>query len=233
MARGTTLGQLVNDLRIEVGLDPNPALSMNVDAQLRQKLRMEQERLYDEFDWPFLRITFDLPLQAGERYYDVPATLNLERIEKVDYQWAGKWYPVNRHIGTDQYNIYDSDADLRIEPAERWDVKDTGSGEQIEVWPIPPGDGNLLRFTGIRKLAPLLNDPDRADLDDQVLVLFAAAEQISDQKKAAEKRQKAVTRLHTLEGRVTHTRSNSFVLGGAPQPDERHRPRSPLVAYVR
>jgi hypothetical protein len=39
-----------------------------------QTLRDTQERLYDEFDWPFLKVQRDKVLAAGQRYYDVPTT---------------------------------------------------------------------------------------------------------------------------------------------------------------
>lgn len=233
MARGTTLGQLVHDLRIEAGLDPNPALSLNVVPKLQQLIRREQERLYDEFDWPFLRITRDVVLQAGDRYYDIPNDMNLERIERIDYFWGDKWYPLERGICTEHYNIHDSDADIRQEPAARWDVKDTGSGEQVEIWPIPVTNGRLVRFTGIRKLTPLITDADRADLDDMMVVLFAAAEYLGEGKPEAQiKREKARTRLNLMKSRSHQTRTSSFNWS-KPDQDNTIRDRTPQVAYVR
>jgi len=233
MARGTTLGQLVQDLRIEAGLDPNPALSLNVVPRLEQLIRREQERLYEQFDWPFLRITRDVTLQAGDRYYDIPNDMNLERIERVDYFWGDKWYGLERGIDVNDYNIHDSDADVRQEPAARWDVKDTGSGEQVEIWPIPVTNGRLVRFTGIRKLKPLITQADRADLDDMMIVLFAAAEYLGEGKPEAQiKRQKANDRMTTLKARVIQTTTSSFNFNSSPD-HNRIRDRTPQVAYVR
>ena len=232
MARGTTLGALITMTRLEANLDPNPALSLNVMPKMRLRLQQEQERLYDEYDWPFLRIRVDLALAAGERYYDVPQGMNLERIEKVDYQWALKWFPLTRGISPEHYNTYNSDADVRVDPAFRWDIHDTGSGPQVEIWPIPVSNGNLVRFTGIRQLKPFLVDADTADLDDQVLAGFVAAEMLSDPRAAGEKRAKAVDRLKTLKGLSTHTRDNKFNMNKQPT-DDRQRRLAPLVAYVR
>lgn len=229
--RGKTLGQLVDDLRVEVGMDPNPALSLNIVPKLKLTLRREQERLYEDFNWPFLRIRVDVPLAAGQRYYDVPDELDLERIEKIEYYWGTRWQDLTRGIGQEQFTIYNSDEDVRVEPAYRWDVLDTGSGPQIEIWPVPPVDDRLVRFTGIRKLTDLVSDSDKADLDDRMLVLFAASEFISDGNKAAEKRAKALDLYTTLKARSTQTRSNAFSLGGPP-PDPHLYPRI-QVAYVR
>lgn len=232
MARGTTLGILLQELRLHAGMDPNPALSLNMVPLMRMRLREEQERLYDDFSWPFLRIMVDVPTQAGERYYDIPSEMNLERIELVEVKWGGKWTPLDRGVGSDQYNAYDSDLGLGVDPARRWDVTDTGAGPQIEIWPMPITDGLPLRFTGIRKLAPLQEDGDRADLDDQVIAMFVAAEFIDDEKKASEKRSKAVSRLHTLRGLVTRSRGNKFNMNREGGDSSAGRP-APLVAYVR
>jgi hypothetical protein len=234
MARGVTLGELVTALRISARYDPNPALSLNMVPLFQQTLKNAQERLYDEFDWPFLRIRRDKIMAAGQRYYDIPVDLNLERIQQVDIRFGDRWIPVERGITLEHYNSVDSDADMRRDPAVRWEVMDTGDGEQIEVWPIPQTDGAALRFTGIRKLTPLIEQADRADLDDQLIVLTSAGELLGGAKnpEAQIKFAQAKARKETLQGRVTKTRTNSFVLGGAPNSDS-SRERTPLVAYVR
>ncbi len=233
MARGTTLGQLVTDTRIEARLDPNPALSLNVAPLIQRVIQREQERLYDEFDWPFLRVTRDIQMQAGERYYDFPDDMNLERVEKVDYFWGGKWLPLTRGITTDQYNTYNSDIGIAIEPAYRWDMKDTGDGPQMEIWPIPATNIPVVRLTGIRQLAKLMEDADRADLDDMMLVLFAASEMTKDPANKNELSQRAKKRQSVQQGLTSRTRKNTFVLGGKPADDDRQGNRPPLVAYVR
>lgn len=233
MARGKSFGELIADLRIAARYDPNPALSLNLVPLMQSTIRNTQERLYDEFDWPFLRVRRDKVLSAGQRYYDIPVDLNLERIIAVDVQDGGKWIPVERGITLDHYSSIDSDLDHRNDPVRRWEVMDTGSGEQIEVWPIPATDGALLRFTGIRKLKPLVENGDNADLDDQLIVLFAAGELMGGVKNpdAQIKFSQGKKRKEILQGRVTKRRNNSFVLGGeVPCSDAE---RTPLVAYVR
>jgi hypothetical protein len=231
MARGTSLGELVNQLRLAAGRDPNPALSISTLDQMKQFLRQEQERLYDEFDWPFLQVTRDKTLEAGSYFYDVPEDMNLERIQKVDILSNGHWLPVDRGISLDQYNVQDSDEGLRSDPVSRWDVKDTGDGAQIEVWPIPATDGSTLRFTGIRKLRPLIANDDTADLDDQMVVNFVAADILAAEgnEAATTKLAKAKSRMVTLQGRVTKSRTNTLSFAGRPSEDCGRR--APRVAW--
>lgn len=235
MARNNTLGQILTMTRIEAGLDPDPALSLNIRPLLVQLINREYSRLYEDFDWPFLRLFSDLLTSAGERYYDVPAEMDLDRIEQVDFYWGNRWFPLERGIGPINYNTYNSDLDVRVDPTFRWDIKFTGTTEQVELWPIPLSNGNKIRFTGIRKKAELLSDSDRCDLDDMTIALFAASEYLAgkDKEAAALKQQKAVDRLRMLRSRSIQTRNNSFNLNNQQKPDPRFATRSPLVAYVR
>lgn len=231
MARGTTLGALVTKLRIAARYDPNPALSKNVEPLFIQTLQDVQERLYDEFDWPFLKVYRDKTLSAGQRYYDVPDDMNLERIVQVDTLFGSIWEPVERGITLDNYSACNSDLDARRDPLERWDVRDTGEGMQVELWPIPASDNGTVRFTGYRQLSPLVSTSDRADLDDQLIVLYAAGELLAGKGAADEaqlKLKQAGNRLTLLQGRVTKTRSGGFVLGGDPDGGDKNRgfPRS-------
>lgn len=230
MARGRTLGELITKLRIAARYDPNPALSKNMVALFTQTLQDTQERLYDEFNWPFLKVQRDKALAPGERYYDVPADMNLERIIAVDVLVGGIWQPVERGISLDDYSNCNSDLDARRDPVERWDVVDTGDGEQIEVWPVPASAGTL-RFSGIRKLKALVDESDRADLDDQLIVSFSAAEVLAgrNDNEAQLKLSQGTNRLKLLQGRTTKTRRNGFVLGGGSAEDRNGYPRGVTV----
>src|SRR3546814_3126249 len=79
-----------------------------------------------------------------------------------------------RGIRSEDYAAYDSAAGERVDPVLRWDVQFTGTTDQIEVWPIPASNGMRLQVFGKKVLAPLIEDDDRADLDDQLIVLNAA-----------------------------------------------------------
>lgn len=182
MARGTQLLQLVEDLREEVGRATSVAVGNSDLPGLKQKLRRTQELLYDDYDWPFLRQIFPAKyLLAGERYYDFPTGLNLERVESVELWYSNMPRPIERGITAREYAIYNPEDDARSEPAMAWDVRWTGTKEQIEIWPLPVSNAQYLQFTGIRTLRPLIADSDVADLDDQVIVLFCAAEILARQ----------------------------------------------------
>jgi len=235
MARGTTFGELIEMLKLECGLDPDPALSLNMRPQMELMLKREYERLYQEFDWPFLRVFPDLLTQAGERFYDVPAEMDLERIETVDYYWGNRWFPLTRGISQLDYNTYNPDLGVRVDPTFKWDIKYTGPKAQVELWPIPNSDGNKVRFTGIKKKTELVDTTSRCDLDDMMIVLFCASEYLASRgsKAAGTKQQKAVERYRLMAGRSITTRNNSFNMNNQQKPDPRFASRSPLVAYVR
>jgi hypothetical protein len=221
MARGITLGLLVDKLRIAARYDPNPALSVNMGPLFRQTLQDTQERLWEQFDWPFLKVQRDIVLGAGQQFYDFPDDIDLERVVGVDVLNGGLWEPVERGITLDEYNACNSDLDARRDPVERWDVRDTGDGEQIELWPLPTSNGGKVRVTGIRKLRPLVEDSDRADIDDQLIVAFAAAELLwgRNDNEAQLKMNQGNSRLKLLQGRTTKKRNNGFVLGGGSRDD--------------
>lgn len=231
MARGTTFGQLIEMVRLEAGMDPNPAMSTNIVPLLEHSIRREYERLYDDFDWPFLRVTRDVTLNPGQRYYDFPNDLDLDRIETVEVWWGSRWFPLERRIDMAQYNVYDSDADVRVDPAQRWDVTDTGDESQMEIWPIPAMTGRI-RITGIRRMTRLVTASDRCDLDDMMIALYASAMLLARRgaKDAGAKLQEAKARYDTVKERSKQTATNSFSFTGK---KDNSVDRPALVAYVR
>lgn len=206
MARNVQLIQMVASLRDELGLSNSVAVGVDDVPSLKRSLRRVQEGLYDEYDWPHLRIfTAKIALSAGQRYYDVPADLNYERIERAVTWWGDIPKTIDRGIGFHEYASYDSERDERSDPALRWDIRWTGTVEQIEVWPIPASSDYSLQWRGIRKLRPLLLDTDVCDIDERLIVLFAAAEHLERSKAgdAASKRAQAQALLSRLKGRST------------------------------
>lgn len=182
MARGTQRLQLVQMLREEVNRSSNVAVGVDDLPILQNKIVRVQETLYDEYDWPFLRQVFPYKqLNTGVQYYDLPSGLNTQRIERLDVWYGNLPRPLERGIGFEQYAVYNSNIGITSDPAMRWDIRWTGSTEQIEIWPIPASDNQNLQFIGIRNLRPLVQDSDVADLDDQLIVLFAASELLAKQ----------------------------------------------------
>ena len=210
-------------------------------AGLKNKLSRTQEVLADEYDWPFLRQIFPAKaLQAGERYYDFPTGLQAKRIDDNDGpEGPGVvcWYsnvpmPIRRGIHFADYAVYNSDAGIRQDPVLAWDIRWTGTKDQIEVWPIPVSNNMTLQFSGLRTLRPLIADSDVCDLDDQLIVLTAAAELLARQGSANAPNVAglALARLKRLKAR-NKSASPSYRLGMG---DSRSSdPRFPIVVHAR
>lgn len=181
MARGIQLQQLVAQLRAETGRNQTVAVGTSELDNLKQQLRRVQELLYDDNHWPFLQVERKIDLQNGQRYYDFPLDLNYDRIQTVKLKRNGVYTDLERGITFDDFSVYDSNADERSSPMLKWDVRNTGTIEQLEAWPIPNEEGSV-HFFGTKKLSKLVDDADRCDLDDQLIVLFTAAEILARQK---------------------------------------------------
>lgn len=232
MARGTTLGALVVQLKHEMGLSGNAAHSVNMLDSMKYKLAQVQERLWAEYDWSFLKGSYDVAMAAGQRYYDLP--VDGGRIERVDYQWTDIWTPLEFGIGPEQYNQFNGDETYRYDPAMRWDFYESNQ-DQFEVWPVPAADDNpsgarrRVRFKGVRRLNALVAESDRCDLDDQLIVLFTAAALITDKEKAPRKLNEANGRLMQLQA-LYRPKTNSFSLKGQTGYSTRQRPGPVRVA---
>jgi len=169
-----TLGEMLVDLRAELGLSLNPAQATQVEPAHKVKLQRVQRMLWQDFAWPHLREHFDVSLAAGQRYYDLPVGLDLERVEEAVVSWAGDWHPLARGIFIAQWSAYDPAQDERTDPAMRWEARPNG---QIEVWPLPATNaGQVLRFTGIKALGVFVEPGDFSTLDRDLIVLSTAAE---------------------------------------------------------
>lgn len=231
--RGTTLVRLLDLYRAECRLSLNPAHNaQHRDAQVNHIQRV-QEWLWDDFDWPFLRVERFIDVEKGQRYYDLPADLDLARVQKIEVRYAEVYSLLGAGIDACHYAAHDSDLRAEEWPPRRWKITE---GEQIEVWPIP--DANVdastlegrLRVTGIKKLSRLVEDGDRADLDDRAIILFCAAEVLAGrgEKDASFKLQQAKSRLATLRGQQQpRTKHKMFGIRGHSS-DER---RIPIAIY--
>lgn len=219
MARNTQLGQLVEMLREETGRATSQAVGVDDLPQLKNKIRRTQEVLYDEFDWPFMRQVFPVKqLNAHERYYDFPIGLNLERVERVNVLFSGVYWEIQRGISFEDYTFLNSDLGITMDPAQKWDVRSTGSGvsvaTQVEIWPVPASSSQKIQFIGKRNLRPLIADSDLADLDDQMIVLTAATELLARRNDASAKpvAAMAAARKYRMQGRV-HGATPSYRMG--------------------
>jgi hypothetical protein len=234
MARGRQLSELIEQLQAEARLSTATSRGVDNREQLKQLLRRVQEFLYEEYFWPFLKAekaSSRKTLSAGQRYYDFPAGINAERIQKVWHEYGdGIWIPIERGIGPEQYNEKNSDNnDERSDPVIRWDFH----GEsQFEVWPLPASNGGEIWFEAMKPLSDMVAESDTADLDDRVIVLHAAAEVLAadGQKDAQAKLDQARRRILKLLG--NSSAGKRVVMGGAEQPSGR-KSVALRVAYVR
>ena len=221
--RGTTLVKLLDDLRAEARLSLNPAHNAQNRSSQVKALQREQERLWEDFDWPHLRIYPQQPVQAGQRYYETPDNMIIDRIERVEIFLDGLWCKLEPGIDACEYSAWNSDLDARSWPPRKWKFNED---EDIELWPIPninadPATMNgMLRITGIRNLNPLVDDTDRADLDDIMLVGFCAAKMLasSGAKDAKLTLDAANARYARLRGRLTpRSQYKMFGIGELPR----------------
>lgn len=224
MARGTQFLDIVTRTKSESGLLNSVAVGVDDLPGIKEAINTVYAALYLDHDWSHLRKTFSVSLAAGQRYYDFPSGLNPERVEAVEVKWNDKWIPIGRPIEFADYNAHDSDADERNDPVLKWDVRWTGSSEQIEVWPLP-ATAYTLRFRGIQAAPRLVNDTDACLLDDTLVVLFASAKILKDDKSAEKQMKLGQQHLATLKARgnagVTGVR-----LGLGHRDEERASPRA-------
>ncbi len=235
MARGKTLLKLLQDLRAEIRASGNAAHNASSRESHVLLLQRMQEDIYDRHDWPNLRVERFIDVQAGQRYYDPPPDINLDRVETIEVRYGQRWCPVTYGIDASHYSTWDSEIDQRSWPVQCWQIYED---EQIELWPVPADNADTtsldgrLKITGIRKLAPLVADADTAMLDDRLIVLYAAAEILaaSGAKDAQAKMQTAVTRERMLTANLSKIKS--FSMNGRGQ-DRQWTPKGPPRVHYR
>lgn len=209
MARNSTFGSIIEMTLDEARLSTNSSRGVDHRNHVKTLIRNMYEMLYDEHDWPFKRIKREdagKDIEAGSRYYDFPAALDLTRAFSLYVKWGEIWLILDYGIGTEHYSYYDSDDDERTDPPLRWQIYDEN---QFEIWPMPatnlPGG---LRFEGTRKFTPLIDDGSRCDLDDIMIAKFVAG-RILGRNKAPDAGQvlaEAQQRLMTLKARAPRPR---------------------------
>lgn len=185
MARGTTLLVLRTMLKGEIGHNLQSGVATAQDAELNQILSDIQQWLWNKHLWYFLYTHEDIAAAISTRYYTNPSTVSLDKPTQVESKWGNIWYPVDYGIHGEQYIQSDPDRSQVLDPIRRWQVY---SSTQIEVWPVP-ATAQTLRFWGTRiltgfKTAGAFDDTKTADLDDLLIVYYAAAEKLKRMKQA-------------------------------------------------
>lgn len=225
MARGLTLVKLLDNLRTELHASLNPAHNNQVRDKQVAFLQSTQEWLWEDFTWPHLRAHRNYGLQAGQFLYDVNEDFDIDRIEKIEVKYGGRWCPLNPGIDAVHYAVHDTELGQRASPVRRWRISES---EQVEVWPIPDTNGDpallegYLKVTGIRKLRPLVSDGDRCDLDGQLIYLYAAAKASPATQEGKFALNLANKRLAKLKANLTPRRQ--FKMFGIGRDNGMHRP---------
>lgn len=219
MPRGTQFGQVITMFREEAGLAVNRSQGQNDLPRIKAKLRRVYRRLHADFEWPHLKIEREKQLQAGERYPSFPADLDYDNIWKVWVREAGdtNWYPLRYGIGIPHYNTVASDEDEREDFPHSWQIHE---GETFEIWPIPVSNGHTLKFYGRARAKPLVNENEVLDLDDDLVILFAVAEEAARQKSPE-------AQLLLEQARVHYMRLRGNSSHGAPVDMRANRDRGP------
>lgn len=242
MPRQTLLPTLVRQLKACLG--DSLTVGTQSDSLYKQLLSDKQQWLVGEFDFPFLKCRWNKNVVAGDRYLTFPTTditgatvsLKLERPLKAYTFWTAVWMELEYGIDEiDEMNSLNPDTNLPnraqqpLDPIKRWQWSGADS-TKFEIWPIPV-TAQIVRFVGQRELAALSADTDKAELDDQLIVLSLAVDLLSKRKSAdAQARlSEAAMRLRVLRASYA-TRSREVVLGGGRMQDSRQQRRAiPIV----
>lgn len=214
MARRVSLGTLIQSLRRELKIAESPSLGRNTRETHAYYLRKTQQRLHAEFTWPFMRIYRDVVMQAGQRYYAFPADIDPQDVISAKVSYGSSWAPLEYGITPQDYNARNSDLDQRNDPIVKWNLfrDPTTNGDMFEAWPIPASNGgSTVRFHGIKLLGSLIADADVCDLDDLLIVLYAAAELVPDKEKKLKLEEAAA---HKMSLKSRFSKDDSFIMGG-------------------
>ncbi|MBL4766288.1 MAG: hypothetical protein JKY94_00945 [Rhodobacteraceae bacterium] len=210
MATGTTLLNLRKKLRLETGGVASETQAKAVKDAHNNLLDRVQEWLHDDHDWPQLVTRTDIALVAGTKLYTISSPISIQGIRSIHTKYAGTWAPLLSGISPEHYAVYDSDEDQRHTPATRYRQH---SATEIEVWPIPSTAGvvatkeNYLRVEAVLDYVPITEDAHPCLLDDQLIVLYAAAEILGRKKDPDAQNKLALARKRrlTLVGKSSKT----------------------------
>lgn len=234
MARNESFLELQTMLREELGRSPDVSVGVDDLPILKRAINKAYATIYDEHDWPHLRRVFPkVQMAAGSRYYDLPDDLNIERVEQVNVWWNGLPQPVQRGIAFEEYATFDPDDNERSDPVLAWDVRDDDGTPVIEVWPLPASNSPSLQFIGLRSAPKLVNDEDLCLLDDELVVLLAAAQHARRQnsRDADDILAQFRARMSTMKARVSGGAARRYRVGVG-EPVEQDYPRHKAVVRV-
>jgi hypothetical protein len=212
MRRNIPLSTLVEELRAEMGASTSVAQGIGSVPALQQTLRRNQERLYQEWNWPHLVIERDEPLVNGQRYYTFNNDVNHDRIISVFVKYGEIWRDVKNGFDSKIYNAMNSEIGSKNDPVQLWRHYEDN---QFEVWPVPASSDQVFRFRCIRNLRPLIANDDTCDLDATTIVLFSAAEMLQRLKAEDAQFKLQLAQQHYKNIKGNSDKLPTFIMGGS------------------
>lgn len=209
MPRGTQFGEVITMFREETGQASSRAMGQNQLPADKALLRRHYRRLHRAFSWPHLNVFRDKEMLAGQRYYSYPLDLDFENIYRVEVRENGGeiWYPLHYGVDRVQLNAIHSDEDEREDFPITWEVHED---DQFEVWPIPETSGHTVRFHGRARAKTLVEESETLDIDDDLVVLYAAAERLRRDKSPDADLILEQARQHYMRLRAESAKDRSF-----------------------
>lgn len=233
MTLRVSFGEIIEAVRAEARLSTNTTRGTDHLEYIKQIIKRNYEALADNYTWQHLRLSFSAgtkTLNAGQRFYDFPTTLNIGKIEKVSALNSGvEWVELEYGIGADEMNQFDSEADERCDPPLRWDFE---SVQQFEIWPIPLTAGSA-NFKGQRKISRLETEDSLLDMDDILVTLYSAGEMLMGTKQSDAEAKLAAAKDRLLQLRADYSPKTRVQVGMGRQSDKRDDARHGSVMYVR
>lgn len=107
-------------LKAELGHTLTDGVATADDANLRVLLSNKQKWWAAMYDFPDLETRQDVAVLASTRYYQMPTSLDRTRPFKVETKYNDVWQPVCYGIGSDEFTVWDSDANDTQDPVLKW-----------------------------------------------------------------------------------------------------------------
>ena len=190
MRVGVPLSELRYELLAETFQSLTPAQTTSSTPFYNYQLSRVQREQWNDIEWPHLTIYHDVPMVAGQRYYEYPPELPFDSIFRIWWPQGVNWVPLDYGINPQTYAAMGGEL-VQAWPPRRWrncatyypTTNQTHPADQFEVWPIPPADYPYsLRIEGNAPANDLVEDTDICVIDATLVVLFAAAEILAMQK---------------------------------------------------
>lgn len=202
MARGTAWSVMRTMFKAEVGVELDESVATGDNTRYLRLANNQIRWLISQNAWLLGKTRAEVALVAGTRYYTFPeTTIDIDRVDREAFvkTSSGYRYPLQFGISQHQFNAYGNETQQES-PILRWDLV-VNTTLKIEVWPLP-ADAQTLMLSGIGVFTDMSTDASTCPIDDMLVVLFMAAEQLARDKAAdaQAKLAKAQALLSSLKG---------------------------------